>query len=85
MASSISIVPSGRLAAAGFIRSRRPSPETLEIHLPSFAEHLRAVEADPKFWTRHDRMRRWRAALREGECIGRADLRNAGPAGAWIR
>jgi hypothetical protein len=42
-----------RLATAGFIASRRPTPNSLLLDLESWFTHLEATK-DPEFWDRRD-------------------------------
>ena len=52
-----------KLCRAGYIRTRRMSPDTLEIFPSSLAEHMRRVE-DQKFWTR-ERVEHYNTAIFE--------------------
>jgi len=49
-----------RLIQAGFVESKRPSPNVILVDLGSLVEHVEATR-DPEFWTR-DRIARFRAA-----------------------
>ena len=52
LGASISENTMRRLGAAGFIRTRQPSPNRHEFNLVSWVEHCAAVESDPEFWDR---------------------------------
>lgn len=52
-----------RLAAAGFISTRRPSPRLTLVNIASLIEHMDACQ-DPEFWT-PARMKRWNDANTE--------------------
>jgi len=57
-----------RLAWNGYIRARRPSAQTWEIHLGSLRAHLKRVEADLAFWSRRSIPDGWTA---DGQVIWR--------------
>jgi hypothetical protein len=50
-----------RLGRAGFIRLRRITPLSIQVHLGSLLDHLEAVE-DPEFWDERNN-RKYREAL----------------------
>jgi hypothetical protein len=60
-----------RLGYNGYIRLRRPAPQTHEFHLGSLRAHLKRVESDLGFWQRRTIPAGWDA---QGEILWREDL-----------
>jgi hypothetical protein len=52
-----------RLAAAGFVRWDRPTPNNLRISVESWLEHQAKVQADPWFWEKAANRNRFSEAL----------------------
>jgi excisionase family DNA binding protein len=51
-----------KLAAAGFLRSFRPSPQTVLVSESSVAEYAATQVGDPEFWDRPENLERYKNA-----------------------